>query len=244
MCLRLATHWMLMRFSFNYLIDHGLQRFIALVVAVLALAITIAICGESPGIEKQATFAARDLLRSNETILSHSIRRDTNGALVSLLLASKYNDAQSLDLISKCDSLRELTIRGTPITNKFGLTEIGIASLGRLSNLTTLRLSCFPKTGLDRGVLRGISKMQQLRYLELYYTIAPTDEYAQLTNMLNLSHLRLVACSNFGDRELRFLTNLIHLEDLELIGTGVSVLGTNELRGLHSITNVHLESRE
>ncbi len=57
--------------------------------------------------------------------------------------------------------------------------------------------------------------------------------------MTNLSTLSVAGCPNFGDAELPFVTNLTHLKELTVIDTGVSLLGTNALKSMYSLTNFH-----
>ena len=116
------------------------------------------------------------------------------------------------------------------------LTGSGIASLGGLTNLTILR---FFYTGkLSSGVLEQVCTLKHLRVLSLMASLPPKGEYVCLKNLQSLSELHLLCCTNFGDQELKQLSNLTNLSSLELKYDGFSEQGTNVLRQMHNLTNV------
>lgn len=185
------------------------------------------------------SFATLDIVKAIEAETPYGVTRDTNGLLIGLSIPSKYNDDRSLQLISEVESLRRLKINGTPSVHAPALTPVGIAYLERMSNLVSLEFACFQREGLNVGILTSASRLRQLREFYLYFSEAPSGEYNAITNMVNLTHLKVVWCSNFGDRELQLVTNLTSLTTLVLVDTGVSPRGTNVIKNSPSITNLY-----
>jgi len=207
------------------------------IIAVFVSLIQCATFGGEGG--SNISLAAAELVKKIEVEFPRMATRDTNELLIGLSVPSKYNDDRSLRLISEIESIRALKLIGTPSANAPALTPVGIMYLERMSNLVSLEFFCYQKAGLNAGVLSTAAKITQLRDFYLYYSEAPSEEYNSVTNMMNLTSLRVVGCSNFGDAELRVVTNLAGLKTLVLNGTGVTHRGTNMLKDSLTITNVH-----
>jgi hypothetical protein len=186
---------------------------------------------------------AIELVNRIEKAFPDLVSRNSNGMPESLELPSEHIDAQSLALVSEFDTIHTLKLNGLPGTNAAGLSSKGIACLAEMHNLRSLALRCFPARGLNRGVFESISRLTQVRKLTLYSAAPPREEYVCITNMAQLSSVRILWCTNFGDDELRWVTNLAHLGELVLMGTSVSPSGTNILRHAGSVTNVVVKMR-
>lgn len=164
--------------------------------------------------------------------------RDPNGAIVSLGVPSQYVDDTNLELIGSLSAVPEISIyldsdrkRVAPI-----LTEMGISSLARIANLRSLKLVCLNR--LDKGVLRGVSKITQLRHLTIYNIPFSSDEFQWLGDMTNLTDLEVDTCKSFGNKEASYLKNLTNLHTLQLIRTSVSQDLSNALSSIQSLTNI------
>lgn len=105
-----------------------------------------------------------------------------------------------------------------------------------MTNLTSMNIACGGL--LKAGVFEEICKMKEVRELGLVAAYPPASEYFGLTNLHNMVELRVAYCTNFGDREVSMLTNLINLRSLTLYADGFSSEGTNVLRSMTGLTNV------
>src|SRR4051812_1931439 len=146
-----------------------------------------------------------------------SIReRDGVPEFIALLHGLAGDD--ELYLVGQVSSLREITIQAMPTDSRFGLR--GIRELSRLTNLTSLSIEC--SGALKKGIFREVCKLTQLRRLTLLGACPQEQEYTHLQNLTNLYELRILHCSNFGQREVNGLTRLTNLRNLELRFDGVS----------------------
>jgi len=169
---------------------------------------------------------------------------DESGKLISMEISSRYHNERNIKLVSEIPSLKELIFRGNSGSNAVPLTPAVMGYVTGMTNLTKLSLACFISNRLKDGVLNEVSKMRQLENLTLFYSEAPKEEYSGLTNLVNLTKLRIICSTNFGDAELQLLTNLTKLRELELEDNSVTSNGTNLLKNLKSLTNVVFEPRQ
>jgi hypothetical protein len=146
-------------------------------------------------------------------------------------------------LIGEFKSITNLNLNGLTTTNSQTLTPAGVDQLSALPNLAKLSLVCFQERGLNPGVLESVSRLRQVRDLQLYYANAPPAEYASLSKMSNLTSLSVQNGVTFGNHELLALTNLPGLARLELIDTGVKSEATNVLVAVGTLTSFRFKPR-
>ena len=166
------------------------------------------------------------------------LERDSSGNVISLALRQTNANDRALFLASNIGSLRELIIqgRGRPDTGEW--TRKGTACLNNLINLESLRILCVaPYPALQDGVFNEICNLKGLRSLSLVAACPERAEYRALTNLQNLSELRVSYATNFGDAELASLTNLVKLSSLYISFDAVSPAGTNVLAHMKRLTN-------
>ena len=114
---------------------------------------------------------------------------------------------ESLALISESDTIQDLAIYSHDLTDK------GLESLGKLSSLRILHLSC--TTNLSPDGLKNIGKLVELRDLTLFTLVASDDTMKELTNCTHIETLRLVE-PNITDGGLEHLAKLLNLKTLDL----------------------------
>jgi hypothetical protein len=170
--------------------------------------------------------------------------RDRNGNVVSLALRGTNANNRALLLVSTFGFLQELVIqgRGRPDTGEW--TREGIACLHNLTNLVSLRILCVaPQPALKEGVFKEICNLRGLRSLSLVAACPERSDYVALSNLQNLAELRVSYATNFGDRELSSLTNLVNLRSLLIEWDAVSQQGTNVLSRMPHLTNATFRIR-
>lgn len=173
------------------------------------------------------------LLQEIEAANRDDIGRDPSGNVVSLTLRQGWANDYNLTLISGLNSLQRLVL---VLSRRAEPTEHGLASLGTLTNLVSLHLSC--SGPLQAGFFRAACTLKRLRCLDLYAACPPAAEYKSLTNLQLLAELRVSYCPNFGDEQLSLVTNLTNLRSLELKADALSSEATNLLAGMRTLTNI------
>lgn len=171
--------------------------------------------------------------------------RDDKGKVISLALRPANVNDRALFLVSRIGSLQELVIqgRGKPETGEW--TREGVASLGKLTNLTSLRVVCVaPLPALKEGVFEEICMLRGLRSLSLVAACPERSEYGALSNLKNLTELQVSYATNFGDAELCLVTNLVNLKSLTISFDAVSRGGTNVLSRMRHLTNAIIRLRK
>ena len=112
--------------------------------SVLAAALTLTTVRGFASPETQGTGEAPPelsaLLRAIQSEKPGYVGRESNGAVVSLTVPRDIADDNSLEIIARLVSLRDLRIYAKQ--DQASLTRRGIKWLGGLTNLTTLRLRC------------------------------------------------------------------------------------------------------
>jgi hypothetical protein len=170
------------------------------------------------------------------------VERDGSGNVISVALRWTNSNNRALYLVSTIGSLQKLTIQGRGSPDEW--TREGISCLGRLTNLTTLRVACVaPKPALKQGVFEEICNLRGLRSLSLVSACPERSEYVALTNLQNLAELNVSYATNFGDAELCLLTNLVNLRNLSIRYDAVSREGTNVLSRMPRLTNATVTTR-
>lgn len=177
-----------------------------------------------------------ELLSKLEQGPSMDLRRDRNGNVVDLTLRQEHAQDKNLRLISRAGTIRSLRIQGR--SQLGGVTREGVRSLAQLTNLVTLRVCCLGE--MQAELFEEICRLKGLQYLGLASAYPPESAYGALTNLQALSELHVTYCTNFGDRQLRLLTNMLHLKSLTIDSGGITEQGTNFLRQLRSLENVVL----
>ena len=174
--------------------------------------------------------------------------KDSAGRVYQVTLCSRWANDHNLKLLGNLDSLRGLIISPSIYEgnlragNDFGgdrfeiLTEQGFAALGSNTNMSSLHLICMGD--LPQNMFRQVCSLIQLRELEVGASRPPAAEYSCITNLQNLTVLRVHNCPNFTDQELSHLTNLTKLKSLAIQYNGLTSGSTNLLRDMPSLTNI------
>jgi hypothetical protein len=166
------------------------------------------------------------------------LERDKYGHVISLSLRHTNANDRALSLVSTIPSIQELSIvgRGSPTNN--GWTAEGVSHLKRMTNLATLRIACLAiDPDLNADFLPEVSRIAGLKSLSLVAAPQKQRDYAALTNLCNLTTLKVWYVTNFGDAELALLTNLPNLTHLELVFDCVTREGTNVISRMPRLTN-------
>jgi len=180
-----------------------------------------------------AVSSADTLVKEIEQGSRYDVTRDSRGNVVALRLLREWVTDWNLTLVSEIGSLKEVSL----VTSKTNdLSGRGISSLSRLTNLVSVQVNC--GGSLPKGVFREVCNLRRLQHLGLAGAYPPAEEYTSITNLNNLTDLRVVACTNFTDKELNYLTNLVNLRSLVLYYDGISKEGTNVLQTMNGLTNV------
>lgn len=167
------------------------------------------------------------------------VKRADDGSVVALTIPRELGTDDTLYLVEKVWSLRDLKFYVNQDTSRF--TKGGARSLGALTNLVALRIWCAQE--FAPGVFYEITRLKDLQCLELVGSDAPQQDYDYLTNLSNLAELQLDLTPNFGDQQSLSLTNLVHLRSVALLWTGVLGSGTNALQTMNGLTNVVVKLR-
>jgi hypothetical protein len=134
-----------------------------------------------------------------------TIRRDKDGAVVYIDPVGATDD--EMVLISREPSVRELTFYGPQVTDK------GIATLGRMTNLTSLKIA-------RRDIMQTVCQLSRLQRLNLWCTRMKPSDLPYLIKMTNLEDLDVRGVWEMGTNSISAMTNLTHLKRLVLGGGG------------------------
>ena len=141
--------------------------------------------------------------------------------------AIKFDDG-GIESIRDWTELEILELSDTQIT------DVGVARLGGLEKLRTLRLSRTRVT--DEGVA-SLRNLADLEILDLEETQITNTALTTLGRLTNLNTLRL-SKNAITDKGLTSLRPLTKLEHLQIDGTDVTVAGLEQLRELPNLTYV------
>lgn len=116
----------------------------------------------------------------------------------------------------------------------YQITDAGSSKLAHFRNLTSLDLSRCSVT------CQGLSELPKIRELNLESCVINNQQLAELTNLTNLTSLRLSWCNKITDQGLRAFSNLSKLNFLSL--KGCEKISDNGLFALTNLTNLtHLD---
>jgi hypothetical protein len=181
----------------------------------------------------------RALLSAIEQELPANVRRQQDGSVSFVELPFRFVTDETLAMLSRMRSLRELRLRFSSKNNQ--LTSRGISDLGRLPHLENLALMC-PRS-LHAGLLSAVAKLQALTSLTLNRADSSPLEYSSLTNMVQLQELTIIEAPNFGDKEVLYVLGLPNLRRLVLAETSVTDAWLTVARSSRSLTNVIVSPR-
>jgi hypothetical protein len=119
-----------------------------------------------------------------------------------------------------------------------GKNEADLANIANMSHLHSLSLNYSPIS--DAFLEHVLSRLQQLRLLELKYTKITDSGLRHLQGLKQLQTLDL-SNTNISDAGLRHLTNLKQIEDLNLNDTQITDKGLKYLAELPDLRFLHLE---
>jgi hypothetical protein len=182
---------------------------------------------------------ATQLIQKIQRLGPSYVKRSDDGSVVALTIPRDMGTDDTLELLEKVWSLRDLKFYVNQDTSRF--TSRGAQSLGALTNLATLRVWCAQE--FAPGVFYDITRLKGLERLELVGSDASPKDYVYLTNLSNLVELELHQTPNFADQHVSLLTNLIHLRSVALLWTGDFGPGTNTLHTMNGLTNVVVKLR-
>jgi Leucine-rich repeat (LRR) protein len=138
-----------------------------------------------------------------------------------------------------------LSIRG-PARGLFGLfrrnvdpaEELRITSLGTLSNLRDLSLTCFP---YPESLLEQIGRLQGLKTLRIgFVDNVPSEDFRHLSRLTHLESLSMIG-SSVTDSALSNLAELKRLKSLSLTNTSIGDAGLRYLSGLIELETLQLD---
>ncbi len=181
------------------------------------------------GIKPGMVASGNALMRALEEHSPSFVVRDQGGAVRALTIPYDYATDQNLSLLAEFHELAGLTLFLAP--RRATLTTNGIAALGHVKRLQSLRIQC--ARDLNPGLLSTACQLTTLRSLTLNGAPPPAQEYCYLTNLTNLKELCLYGVPNFGDAELHDLAALPRLERLVL-----SQARLTQYRYLTNLTNL------
>jgi hypothetical protein len=187
----------------------------------------------------QCPVGATQLIQKIQRLGPSYVKRSDDGSVVGLTIPRDLGTDDTLELVEKVSSLRDLKFCVNQDTSRF--TQRGAQSLGALTNLATLRIWCANE--FAPGVFYEIARLKGLEYLELVRSDAPQQDYVYLTNLSNLVELKLHMTPNFGDQHVPLFTNLVQLRSVTLLWTGVLGPGTNALQTMNNLTNLVVKLR-
>jgi hypothetical protein len=173
------------------------------------------------------------LLQELRAANPEDVERDSAGNVVSVALRQGWASDHNLTLLSTVDTLHRLVL--VP-SRRVELTEHGLTSLARLTNLVSLYLNC--SGALRADVFRAACGLKRLRCLGLYGACPPVGEYNSITNLQDLAELHVAYCTNFTDQQLALVTNLPNLRTIELKADGLSGQATNIASRMRTLTNI------
>jgi hypothetical protein len=145
-------------------------------------------------------------------------------------MAGKQTTGPVLEALRHCQSLRDLVLARTP------LTDAGLYELRGLRDLEKLDLS---GTAITDDGLKGLRGYKNLSNLLLFGTGITDTGLAELRAHKSLVVLYL-GDTKVTDIGLGQLRELRELQQLELSGTGITDAGLRELRDLKSLVLLHL----
>lgn len=191
--------------------------------AILLLIASIACCDPKP---LPAANAAAKALED----LGAKLKRDDNGRVIEVSLASKKFQADDLRYLASFPRLRTLSLYETP------LTDDGLAHLKSLTSLKNLNLgSCRKVT--DAG-LKYLEKLENLESLNLGFCRKITDEgFAILTRFPELKSLNL-SITNVTDDRLKTVAGLKNLRHLDLDNAPITDAGIEHLKSLRNLRSL------
>lgn len=204
---------------------------LCVVFAVIALQALLA-DAQTGGFPRPAV-SAEELVGRLEVAHPEDLGKDPDGRVISVLLRQGWASDQHLALVSSVGSIQSIALEPT---FRVRPSRVGIAALSRLTNLSSLNLAC--SGYLPEDVFRTACSLKQLQRLSLVAAYPPVAEYNCITNLTNLTQLRITHCTNFADAQVTLLTNLVKLRILELAADGISDQGTNVLSSMAKLTNV------
>lgn len=165
-----------------------------------------------------------------------SVQRNIQGDVIGLTLPFHFVNDTNLVLISESSELRELRLHFT--AKDYGnLSVNGFNQLHRVPHLTKLYIGC-PRS-IPEEYFASICALTNLRALTLQFVQPAVNAYFHpLTNLAGLEELTLRGFDNFGDAQLRQLSVMHRLRQLELAETSVSIDWLNIIRTFPALTNI------
>lgn len=150
------------------------------------------------------------------------VTRDTDGSPLSVdctFVSMRRGDARA---ISKCPSLRRITLCGCMVGDEFVL---------ELSGLTKLVAMDLQGTQVSDRASDGLRKLKRLRILNLALTNVGDEAVTRLATLRRLERLSLMK-TQITDRSMNALSKCRKLIDLDISQTAVSDAGVSVLRNL------------
>jgi hypothetical protein len=169
-------------------------------------------------------------------------------------------DDSALDSIARLHRLMQLNVDSSPL-----VTDLGMETISRLTQLRTLRLS---QTSISTAGLSAVRSLLQLEEICLHARPALQISDATAADLGNLPHLRKInfhgtldlsdagvsaltaggmlvelnlrGCGRVTDRSLPMIARLTNLTSLNLSGTSVTDAGLAHLAGLAALTDLSL----
>ncbi len=154
--------------------------------------------------------------------------------LVRLELENTHITDESLLSLKVLPKLSALNLSQTGITNRAIPNLLHSAKLVSLLNLSNTAIT-------DRAI-KDLESHKSLRLLDVSYTNITTKALASLSKLHDLGILGLSGCNNIDWSKLHTLSNLVHLRELKLKFTDVTVPDLEWIKGCKNMVKVDLSS--
>jgi hypothetical protein len=163
------------------------------------------------------------------------VERNADGLVVSLLLRHERCNPTNLASVASIRGLRELRLQGgTP-------DAAAVRSLAASASLSSVSFGCFRE--LPAGVLPAVADLPNIRHLRLVYSDVPSEEYACLAGMSNLTELVITFSRNFTDAHLYSLKDAPALRSLKIQSEKLSSEASRMPEQFRSLTNAVLSGK-
>ena len=191
-------------------------------------------------------WAARTLERSGV-----QVTLDSRGFVEGLYVGSNVNlkDDNCLEHVGRLNHLREVTFNNTELDESVvqslqafpGLiaidfidTRITDREIGGLAGLHGIEMLTFQGENLTKQGLSCLQDLPQLLYLNLGGSDIDGDDLEPLRQCTALKFLYLNGCSQVNERAIEHLSKIPNLKVVEIISTGFSTEGAQQLLSVMS----------
>jgi hypothetical protein len=171
-----------------------------------------------------------DLLMGLERYSDGRYIRKENGKVVEVYLLGDFLTKSNLVLLAGSETLNEVRLQGSPMSRE------EVDCLAAVPHLTAVGLSC-AWDRLEPGAFADLCNNKKLKKLLIGGVAPPEKEFNAITNLVNLTEVRISYCHTFTERQLLLMQKLPRLQSLYLYDTAISNVDTNVIKGCSALTN-------